>query len=125
MYQINTDSGKYCFGYKSTLEALECGAVEDLIIYEDLELQSQQLQDFQEHVQSLESGDDFVDWIAEHYKEFGCRLHFVSAKSGEGAQFVEGFGGIGAILRYKMENLDPNENDLEELSSFSEDEDIF
>ncbi len=44
----------------------------------------------------------FLEWLAEHYKDFGATLEFVSDRSSEGNQFVKGFGGIGAILRYKV-----------------------
>ena len=41
--------------------------------------------------------------MAVHYKDFGCNLDFVTDKSGEGTQFVKGFGGIGGILRWKVD----------------------
>jgi peptide chain release factor subunit 1 len=44
----------------------------------------------------------FLEWIAEKYRDFGATLEFVSDRSSEGNQFVLGFGGIGAILRYKL-----------------------
>jgi|SRR5436305_12755311 len=43
-----------------------------------------------------------LEWLAEKYKDFGATLEFVSDRSSEGNQFVKGFGGIGAILRYKV-----------------------
>lgn len=44
----------------------------------------------------------FLEWLAEKYRDFGATLEFVSDRSSEGNQFVKGFGGIGAILRYKV-----------------------
>lgn len=44
----------------------------------------------------------FLEWLAEKYQSFGATLEFVSDRSGEGNQFVKGFGGIGALLRYKV-----------------------
>ena len=62
-----------------------------------------------------------LEWFTEKYKEFGANLEvhlmiyfwsgrwlttssqFVSNRSPEGAQFVKGFGGIGGILRYKVD----------------------
>lgn len=38
-----------------------------------------------------------------NFKNFGTQLQFVSDKSQEGTQFVKGFGGIGAILRYQVD----------------------
>lgn len=125
--EIAIDSGKYCFGIRDTMSALESGAVEDLIMFEDLELERIALRDpdtkkdkfiFLTNEQAKdkkyfinEAGLDMeildrspiTEWFAEHYKEFGCRLNFVTNKSQEGAQFVRGFGGVGALLRYKMD----------------------
>jgi len=56
----------------------------------------------------------FLEWLAEKYKDFGATLEFVSDRSSEGNQFVKGFGGIGAMLRYKVnfEQLqDPDSED--------------
>lgn len=36
--EISQDTGKYCFGVVDTLKALECGAVEILICWENLDL---------------------------------------------------------------------------------------
>jgi peptide chain release factor subunit 1 len=41
--------------------------------------------------------------LAENYKQYGCALEFVTNKSQEGSQFVRGFGGIGGLLRYKLD----------------------
>lgn len=47
--------------------------------------------------------ENFVDWLAQNYTKFGCTLELISDRSQEGTQFVRGFGGIGGILRYKMD----------------------
>jgi peptide chain release factor subunit 1 len=104
--EINVDAGRYCFTMKETMECLEMGAVETLIVYENMP--------------DMKDEDPFVDWIAEHYKEYGCSLVFVSDKSAEGIQFVEGFGGIGGILRYRVD-MDYH---MEEYSS-TDDGEIF
>lgn len=44
-----------------------------------------------------------VEYFANSYKNFGAALEFVTDKSQEGTQFVKGFGGIGGILRYKVD----------------------
>ena len=36
--EISQDTGKYCFGVDDTLKALEMGAVEILIVWENLEI---------------------------------------------------------------------------------------
>ena len=37
--EISQDTGKYCFGVDDTLKALEMGAVETLICWENLDIQ--------------------------------------------------------------------------------------
>lgn len=41
--------------------------------------------------------------LANNYKSFGAALEFVTDRSQEGSQFCRGFGGIGAILRWKVD----------------------
>ncbi|MCJ1444622.1 MAG: Polypeptide release factor (eRF1) in translation termination [Stictis urceolatum] len=55
-----------------------------------------------------------LEWFVEVHQQFGATLQFVSNRSGEGHQFVQGFGGVGAILRYVL--------NLEQLAEISEDE---
>lgn len=126
--QISRDTGKYCFGVKDTLTALDQGAVEELIVWENLDIQritlkhpttgdtsvvhfkEEQLkeQKFEEDGVELdiEENMSLVEWIANHFKEFGAKLQFVTNRSQEGAQFCKGFGGIGGILRYQLEFQD-------------------
>ncbi|ELA42266.1 peptide chain release factor eRF/aRF, subunit 1 [Vittaforma corneae ATCC 50505] len=107
--ELNLNTGMYCYGFKATIGCLESGAIDTLIVWENLD---------SEYEDTL-----FIDWIAENYKNYGCKLVFVSDKSGEGTQFVEGFGGLGGILRYKIDIETFDEE--EELSSFSAEDDIF
>lgn len=108
LHEINIDSGIYCYGMSGTMSCLENGAVETLIVWDGL------LDEYE--------GVPFVHWIAENYKEYGCKLLFVSNLTSEGTQFVDGFGGIGGLLRYKIAQ---EELEIEELSAYSDDEDIF
>jgi len=125
--EIATDSGKYCFGVKDTLRALEMSAVEKLIVFENLTISRIVMKDSsgEEHVKYLTeeetndpkhfrdeaSGSELdivettplVEWFAENFKNFGAQLEFVTNRSQEGAQFVRGFGGIGAILRWSVD----------------------
>ncbi|KAA6373439.1 MAG: putative Eukaryotic peptide chain release factor subunit 1 [Streblomastix strix] len=47
--------------------------------------------------------EPITDWFLMNYKQFGCSLHFVTNRSQEGSQFCRGFGGMGGILRYKLD----------------------
>ncbi|KAM9890689.1 hypothetical protein OXX79_011252, partial [Metschnikowia pulcherrima] len=64
----------------------------------------------------------FLEWLAENYKSFGASLEFVTDRSSEGAQFVQGFGGIGALLRYKV-NFDALVDEDEEEDEYYDDSD--
>ena len=137
MDEISQDTGKYCFMVEDTLKALDLGAVEDLIIWDNLEVNRYVLRNQTTgeekvvHLTKEQEGDDknfrdadsgaeletvdketLVEWFANNYKQFGCNLEFVTDRSGEGTQFVKGFGGIGGILRWKV--------DFVELSNFDE-----
>lgn len=138
--EISQDSGRVCYGIEDTLKALELGAAETLIVYENLDVtrwvlkSSDGLETILHLTKAQEADRDlfmdkhtsqemevldqssFLEWLAEKYKDFGATLEFVSDRSSEGNQFVKGFGGIGAMLRYKV--------NFEQLADF-EDEDEF
>lgn len=137
MDEISLDTGKYCFGVEDTFKALDLGAVEDLIVWENLEADrivlrngstseetivnlTKQQQENENFFHDPETGveleviekESLVEWFANHYKDFGANLEYVTDRSGEGTQFVKGFGGIGGILRWKV--------DFVELSGYEE-----
>ena len=126
--EISQDTGKFCFGVVDTLKALEMGAVETLIVWENLDITRFVLKNHgsdQEVIQHLNPEQEkdkanFVDketgvelelvekialleWLANNYKSFGATLEIVTDRSQEGSQFCKGFGGIGGILRYRVD----------------------
>jgi len=128
MDEISRDTGKYCFMVDDTFKALELGAVEDLIMWENLDIErivlrntstqeetvahlSKKQQSDENFFHDPETGveleviekEPIVEWFANNYKNYGCNLEFVTDRSGEGTQFVQGFGGIGGILRWKVD----------------------
>jgi len=69
--------------------------------------------------------EPIVEWFANNYKNYGCNLEFVTDRSGEGTQFVKGFGGIGGILRWKVDFVQLNgyeENAKHEADTDSDDD---
>mmetsp|Transcript_14365 Transcript_14365/g.18783 ORF Transcript_14365/g.18783 Transcript_14365/m.18783 type:complete len:462 (+) Transcript_14365:140-1525(+) len=137
MDEISRDTGKYCFMVSDTFKALELGAIEDLILWENLEVNRYEVRNSQtgeKQVMHLtkteeenpnifrdkETGvelevtdkETLVEWMANNYRQYGCNLEFVTDRSGEGVQFVKGFGGIGGILRWKV--------DFVEMAQFEE-----
>jgi len=126
--EISQDTGKYVFGIDDTLKALECGAVETLIVWENLDVNryvlknvvtgevlikhlNKEQEDDQSNFRDAETNAELevqekpslLEWFANEYKRFGCTLEFVTNKSQEGSQFCRGFGGIGGILRYTLD----------------------
>jgi peptide chain release factor subunit 1 len=139
--EISKDTSRYCFGVVDTLRALEQGAVETLIIWENLEHTRVELENAQTNEKEVKilskkementanfvdpatvvdleirESEPFVDWIAANYKTYGTTLEFITDRSQEGAQFVRGFGGIGGLMRYELtfEHFDePDEDDYD------------
>jgi len=136
--EISQDTGKYCFGVDDTLKAMEMGAVDILIVWENLDIQRFVLKNHSTDEEKIlhlrpdqekdktyftdkETGVELelmeqmplLEWFANNYKNFGATLEIITDKSQEGAQFVRGFGGIGGILRYQVDfqALDPLLND--------------
>jgi len=152
--EIAQDTGKYCFGVDDTLKCLDLGAVHTLIVWENLEMtryqfknpiagqpdvvkfltkeQEKDMENFKDQASltDLEIVDSIalVEWFANNYRRFGATLEFVTNRSQEGSQFCKGFGGIGGILRYKVDLVALNDYDNEEAANDnyggSSDEDI-
>jgi peptide chain release factor subunit 1 len=145
--EISQDTGKYVLGVDDTMTALEMGAVETLIVWENLDVRRYELKnsatgetvvkylnttqeaDQRNFTDEATSGDlEVIDntllleWFAENYHQFGCSLEFVTNKSQEGSQFCRGFGGIGGILRYPADVTAFQEGD--DLSDGEYDEDF-
>lgn len=127
--EIAKDSGRYCFGVKDTLAALDGGAIDELIVWEQLDIQRYTLKHKETEVETVvflnerqerdmsnfkaPDGSDLevvekislLEWLTNNYKSFGAKLQFVTNKSQEGSQFCRGFGGIGGLLRYQVDFL--------------------
>lgn len=139
--EISQDTGKVCYGVEDTMKALEMGAVETLIVYENLEILRWELKSSSGspvvlHVSQNQEADrsafmdketgsemdvisqmPLLEWLAERYRDFGATLEFVSDRSSEGNQFVKGFGGVGAVLRYKV--------NFEQLADYDDEDEFY
>lgn len=136
--EISLDTGMIVFGVNDTMKALEMSAVEKVILYEDIEytryeiknpvkgdvkvwyLSPKQEED-PKYFKDQETGIDLEvinseplgDWLCVNYADFGAKVELITDKTQEGFQFVKGFGGIGGMLRYKVdidEIMDNNAN---------------
>ncbi|PNX97509.1 eukaryotic peptide chain release factor subunit 1-3-like protein [Trifolium pratense] len=135
--EISQETGKYV---DDTLKTLEVGAVETLIVWENLDINRYVLKNATtseiviKHLKKEQEADQsnfrdaatnadlevqekmsLLEWFANEYKKFGCSLEFVTNKSQEGSQFCRGFGGIGGILRYQL--------DIRSFDELSDDDD--
>ena len=96
--QISQDTGQYCFGTKDTMSALDLGAVDKLLIWEDLPInryevingstgekkvlfltpaQEADKSNFQDGATGVDlevqDKQSLVEWFATHYKDFGTK----------------------------------------------------
>jgi peptide chain release factor subunit 1 len=122
---ISSDEGLYSYLPVDTIYALEAGAVETLLVWNELPLlrvemfqpstgakkvvyttgakTTQEEKPTETESWEVTASVPLLDWILDHYKDFGSDVQVVSGNSTLGAQFVQGFGGIGGILRYPVE----------------------
>lgn len=123
--EVEQDSGKFCFGIEDAMRALEMGAVETTIVWENFEKQRYVLMrpngerevlhltenewikrraDIENNAEAeLVECCPFLEWLANNYRTFGTTLEIITDRSQEGSMFVEGFGGLGGLLRYRVE----------------------
>jgi len=122
---IALDTGLIVFGVEDTMKALELGALDCMMLFENIEVMRYEIKNpvtgevkihllnaIQEqdpkYFKDQETGQDcevisseqLADWLCMNYKRFGINIEFITDKSSDGFQFVKGFGGIGGFLRY-------------------------
>ncbi|CAM9992378.1 unnamed protein product, partial [Choristocarpus tenellus] len=101
--EINQDTGKYCFMVDDTLKGLDLGAVETLIVWDNLDVNRLEVrnnstgeekvlhltpeqENNDTHFHDLVTGvelevvdkQSLVEWIANNYKQFGATLEFIT-----------------------------------------------
>ncbi len=127
---ISKNSGMIIFGVKETMNALEAGAVETLVIWDEIDLFRVTLKEMSldespnEKIIYLNSSElegkteynnktndktweivekeGLIDWLIANYSNYGMVLEIISDKTSEGTQFCNGFGGVGGFLRYQV-----------------------
>ncbi|TFG00198.1 MAG: peptide chain release factor 1, partial [Promethearchaeota archaeon] len=132
--ELGTNTGMVTYGQKQVLEALELGAVETLLISEEVDVyqvtvncqqcdysrvdrvKAKDMADYEERVQkencpecgssklTLEESADFVEELAEKAKDTGASIEIISTDTEEGMILFKSFGGIVALLRYPLTN---------------------
>lgn len=138
--------GAYCIGARDTLMALESGIVETLIVWDSLPTIRRKLKNKStgetrvvcvnpdttnnnnNNVADTDNADwevaeedtPLLDWLMDNYQNFGAKIELVSDNSPLGDQFTKGLGGLGGLLRYK---LDITAMDEQETSAVLAEED--
>jgi peptide chain release factor subunit 1 len=121
LFDLFATNGACSSGVKETMMAWDAGAIETLILWDELKVYRCTMRDaegeetngfFTQHELDHNThltGDIQVvetvlltDWMAENHQTKGVKLEFVTDRSPEGAQFVKGLGGIGSFLRFQM-----------------------
>ena len=122
--EVRKDHGLFAYGKAEVLSALNKGAVDILIVSEDLKEYSFTMKcqkcenEFKHESPDREASEmkcpecqgasevlgskDLVEELSEICIEYGSQLELVSSDSEEGDMLVRAFGGIAAILRYKL-----------------------
>lgn len=125
--EIAVDSGKTCYGIKEILYGLDMGAVDTVILWEDLPLMryefdngevmfvnpdnEKELQILRDCGKTIKDEQLMSEWLVENYKSLGVdKCSLVTNSSSQGVQFTNGFGGLGALLRWKLDFTHNNEH---------------
>ena len=133
LYEIGHDTGLATYGEEQVREALEIGAVKTLVLSEGLDtiratvectacnhkenhtLLRQMLADLEQDIigkpcpnceapaLSLAETKDLVDEFAEMAEQTNTDVEMISDKTEEGQMLMKSFGGIAAILRFKLD----------------------
>jgi peptide chain release factor subunit 1 len=132
LYEIGHDTGLATYGESVVRRRLESGVVKTLFLSEDLPklrvtigcttcsyrtkktIEGRLLADFEESISELPCPEcnssaleivetkDLVEDLAELAEEIGASVEVISTETEEGQMLKKSFGGIAAILRYKV-----------------------
>lgn len=122
--ELVDDDGLASYGEKQVRQNLQMGAVEVVLLSEDLKSERAAYQcqscghveektvkkDSEENISCPACGDtmkpspakDLIDDFVEMAEEVGSEVEIISTETEEGMQLYRAFGGIGAVLRYRV-----------------------
>jgi peptide chain release factor subunit 1 len=132
--ELGKDTGLVAYGQKEVLRAIDAGAVEVLLISEELDviqskiicpqcdyskLEAVKARDFVEFEDeiiksncpkcssklTIEETEDFVEELGKRALEIGASIEIVSTDTEEGMILYKSFGGLVAILRYSIREM--------------------
>ncbi len=132
LYEIGHDTGKVTYGEEEVRKALETGAVRTLLLSEGLEMsrarvkcsscghqeehtiKNQNLGNFQQDISgkscpkctapalSIDDSEDIIDDLAKLAEDINSEVEIISTETEEGQMLKNSFGGVAAILRFKL-----------------------
>lgn len=137
---IYKNTGLYCYSLNHTMYALEMGAIDKLIIWEncpwfrytyltdECKEEVGYVKDLKLVKEKISGYELLIDWFVENESKLGTKLELVTDSTSEGTNYCQGFGGIGGILRWKV-NFDTIDEvldrDKEDELSDDEFDDLF
>jgi len=135
LYEVGHDTGKITYGEEEVRKALEVGAIKTLILSEALDpfrittvcnacgfqenntVDKQKLIEMEENLSSkqcpncgapsliIKNKQDLIDSFADLAESSNTDVEIISSETEEGQMLKKAFGGIAAMLRFKMEGL--------------------
>lgn len=135
LYEVGHDTGKITYGEKEVRKALEAGAVKTLLLSDSLDLMrittvcnscnvqetmtidKQKITQMEEKIGTSQCTScnvaslivtekkDLIDSLAELAESSNTEVEIISSETEEGHMLKKAFGGIAAMLRFKMEEL--------------------
>ncbi|MBD3192693.1 MAG: peptide chain release factor 1 [Candidatus Heimdallarchaeota archaeon] len=133
--ELGTDSGLAAYGQKEVLRAIELGAVDTLLISEELDviqakitcqqcdyervenIKGKKFADFESDLVNqhcpecgspkltIEETNDFVEEVGKKAADISAEIEIISTDTEEGSILFKSFGGLVALLRYPIRNL--------------------
>jgi len=130
-FERTRTDGAVAFGPNETYRVLveSGGAVDKLLVWSDLALFRRVLKRGDDIKWQLRMPDQelkiddgwelleetlLLTWLIEHGEDFGASISLVSGHTPAGSQFIAGFGGLGALLRYHVEMIEEDKEEREE-----------
>jgi len=132
LYEVGHDTGLATYGEKDVRRALESGLVETLLLSEELDktrvkiectscgytyyktMKSSEVQDFEQSLSGascpkcqtatlqIAEKTEIIEELAKLAEDSGTNVEIISTETEEGQMLWKAFGGIAAILRYKL-----------------------
>jgi len=133
LYEIGHDTGLATYGERDVRRALESGLVETLLLSEEIDktrikvecascgysyyktMKGSEVQNFEQSISSVQcpkcqsetlqivEKTEIIEELAELAEESGAAVEIISTETEEGQMLWKSFGGIAAILRYKLQ----------------------